>query len=169
MSDDNSGAVLRRGSDAQVHQQKSADICPKSRDVSQSAAASQKSGGIRSDEGKEVGAEGASLKEVTYPPAWRQNTGIQEREVDLNKWKEKREGSNDGKGRGVSRSGVGGNNDDAAVTDARKLSRTRHGVASAIDDLVEVGEGGGGCHALGGVHGEVDASSSIFSQTWYYV
>ena len=55
MSDDNSGAVLRRGSDAQVHQQKSADICQKSRAVSQSAAASQKSGGIRSEEGKELG------------------------------------------------------------------------------------------------------------------
>ena len=79
------------------------------------------------------------------------------------------EGSNDGKGRGGSRSGVAEDNDYAAVTDARKLSRTRHDVASAIDDLVELGEGGRGCHALGGGQGEVDASSSIFGQTWYYV
>jgi hypothetical protein len=92
VSDDNSGAVLCRGSDAQ---QKNAGICPKSRDVFQSAAASHKSGGIRSDEGMEVGREGASLKKVKYPPAWQ----------------------------GGSRSGVWGDDDDASVTTMAPLLR----------------------------------------------
>ena len=60
------------------------------------------------------------------------------------------EGTNDGKGRRGSHSGVGEDNYYADVTVTRKLSRTRDDVASTIDDLVEVGKGGGGCHTLGG-------------------